>query len=223
MFVLANVLGLLLASDPFCAPAPYLCALQFLGWKSNVLIVQGQYWRLFTAMFLHSDIFHLLMNGFALYILGPDTERIYGTGRFLGLYFLAGLTGSLASYAFNPSPSVGASGAIFGLFGGVLIFFLINRQFLGSFGRSQLQGLLMLLAINLFLGFTSARIDNLGHIGGLLGGLAIGWLLLPRYSVDRSSFTPHLVQRKNPLAWAGAAVWLVGLAVLTILVIPPLQ
>lgn len=91
-------------------------ALSILGAKENGLINAGQWWRLLTPMVLHGSLTHLLFNSWALYTLGTEAERIYGTPRFTAVYGLAGLAGSIASYVFNPDAlSVGASGAIFGL------------------------------------------------------------------------------------------------------------
>src|SRR2546429_8907628 len=87
------------------------------GEKDNKQILAGEYYRFLTSMFLHGGWLHIGFNAYALYILGPEAERIYGTARFLALYFIARLAGGIASYALTPSPSVGASGAIFWLIG----------------------------------------------------------------------------------------------------------
>jgi rhomboid protease GluP len=226
LFVLTHLFSSQLVGSGACEIRPfgtaYDCALFWFGWKDNLRILQGDYWRLLTATFLHGGVAHLFMNGFSLYILGPDSERIFGTPRFLALYLLSGLSGSVASYAFNPAPAVGASGAIFGLFGGLAVFFLTTRPILGSFGKSQLQGIAVILVVNLLFGFANAGvIDNFGHLGGLLGGFVAAWMLVPRYEVDRASFPPRIIRRTNPLAWAGVVVMLVVLAVLTLLIVPP--
>lgn len=222
LYLVTLAVSAAVASDPFCRPAPYSCALLLLGWKDNILIAQGQYWRLLAATFLHGGIAHLLMNSFSLFVLGPDTERIYGTARFTALYLLAGLSGSIASYAFSAAPSVGASGAIFGLFGGLAVFFYSARHVLGEFGRSQLRGIFAILLVNLLFGLSNPGIDNFGHLGGLLGGLVAGWLLIPRYELIRRSLAPTVVQGRNPLGWAGAAAMLAVLGVLTVMIQPPL-
>lgn len=206
----------------------FTCALRTLGWKDNVLIYdQQQYWRLLTPIFLHGGIGHLLMNGFTLYIVGPDVERLFGAGRFLALYLLAGLTGSLMSYGMSVSPSVGASGAIFGLFGALIIFFIKARGILGDYSIRQLQGLGVLLLINLGVGVLGTGIDNWGHLGGLLGGMVAAWFLLPRLSVERvvlaSGGTRGRITRDYPpLDWVAAAAQLVVLAVLAVTITPPL-
>ena len=100
---------------------PYLLIL--FGAKYNPLILEGEWWRLITPMFLHIGLIHLVMNSFALYYLGTAVERIYGRYRFLFIYLFAGFAGTLASFLFSPdSISAGASGGIFGLFGALLFF-----------------------------------------------------------------------------------------------------
>jgi rhomboid protease GluP len=156
-----------------------------LGAKVTPLIAAGEYWRLFTSMFLHIGLVHLAFNGYALIVIGTELERLLGWGRFLILYLLSGLFGSLASYAFSVNLSAGASGAIFGLIGGLAAFFLLHRQSLGTWGRRRLSNIAFLIVINLVFGFTRPGIDNLAHLGGLLSGLGLGWALAPRYEVDR--------------------------------------
>lgn len=153
-----------------------------MGAKFNPLIMEGQYWRLLTAMFLHIGVIHLLFNLYALYALGPMVEGYFGHGRFLAIYFLGGLCGSLASYAFSPAVSAGASGAIFGLAGALTVYFLKYRDNFGQQGRAILQNMLVVIAINLVFGMTMRGIDNWGHIGGLVGGAVVAWGLLPRYA-----------------------------------------
>jgi rhomboid protease GluP len=176
-----------------------------LGAKVTPLIVAGEYWRLFTAMFLHIGVFHLLFNGYALFAIGTELERLFGPLRFALIYVLAGLMGSLASYAFSYTLSAGASGAIFGVIGALAAFFLLHRERLGAWGRARLGNIAFLIAINLFLGFTQAGIDNLGHIGGLVGGLGLGWALAPRYQLDAMRGT---VVDRNRLARYWPAVLL---------------
>lgn len=155
-----------------------------MGAKVTPLIAAGEYWRLFTSMFLHIGLMHLVFNGYALIVIGTEVERLFGPGRFLAIYLLSGLFGSLASYAFNVNLAAGASGAIFGLVGALAAFFILHRERLGTWGRTRLANIAFLIAINLFLGFTQTGIDNLAHIGGLLAGLGLGWAMTPRYKLD---------------------------------------
>jgi len=195
--------------------------LQLLGDKENSLIARGEYWRLFSAMFLHANVLHILFNGYALYVLGPQTERIYGTLRFLVLYGLAGLAGNVASYELSKSSSVGASGAIFGLVGGLAAFYYLSRGVLGQIARQQLGSLITVVMINLFLGFSATNIDNTAHLGGLLSGLLVGWLLAPRMAIDSYSSPPRIVRQTWPLGWAGVIGVLVVLALVVLLLPSP--
>lgn len=130
-------------------------------------------WRMFTSLFVHSErsLFHIVFNGYSLWVLGTLLERLIGSGRFLALFLTSGLGGSLAVlWLASGSAVIGASGAIFGLFGALLV---IQR----SFGVSNPQ-LLIVLLINLVMGFLVPGISWQAHIGGLLTGLAIAWGLV---------------------------------------------
>jgi len=136
---------------------------------SNFFIKQGEYYRLFTCIFLHVGIFHLLFNMYALYVIGPQIESFFGKWKFLFIYLISGICGSLFSLAFNTEViSVGASGAIFGLLGSMLYFGYHYRTYLGNVIRSQI---VPIIVFNLIIGFTLNNVDNFGHIGGLIGGI----------------------------------------------------
>ena len=168
------------------------------GAKVNELIDQGQVWRLLTAMFLHIGIIHLAVNQYSLYAVGTLLERFMGATRFAILYVLAGLCGSLASYWFSPNAiSAGASGAIFGLLGALGIFFLLHRRLFGPAGNRMLANIVAVAAINLVLGASFAGIDNFAHVGGLLGGVALGALLTPRYEIIRDLNGVPQVRRRD--------------------------
>jgi rhomboid protease GluP len=134
----------------------------------------GQYWRLFTAMFLHAGLFHILFNGWALWVFGSIVERDYGTPRFLAIYFVSGFLASVTSYAFG-SPialAVGASGAIFGIFGAFVVYNYKRRHL--ALAAQNLRTAVMLLVLNALLAFTIGTIDWHAHLGGFLAGLACG-------------------------------------------------
>ncbi|MCR6110449.1 rhomboid family intramembrane serine protease [Bacillus sp. A301a_S52] len=139
------------------------------GAKFDPFILEGEWWRFITAMFLHIGIVHLMMNSLALFYLGSAVEKIFGTKRFFVIYFLAGLLGSIASFVFNDNVSAGASGAIFGCFGALLYFGLIHKRL---FFRTMGMNVIVILAINLSFGFIVPMVDNGAHIGGLIGGFA---------------------------------------------------
>jgi len=137
------------------------------GAKDNYLITASEYWRLLTPVFLHANLPHLLFNSYALYALGPLVEKLYGHYKFFIIYFLAGFTGNIASFIFSPSWSVGASGAIFGMFGAMLYYGIEKpKAFKRYFGYAVIAN----LVINLAFGFTVPQIDNFAHLGGLAGG-----------------------------------------------------
>lgn len=130
-------------------------------------VADGDWWRLVTSAFLHGSVLHLLFNMYALYLFGPFVERALGTWRFIAAYLTAAMTGSVAVYLLADPRinTIGASGAVFGLFAMALILLLRARQ--------DVRGLLVLLAINALLS-TQGNISWQGHLGGFLGGLALG-------------------------------------------------
>jgi rhomboid protease GluP len=143
------------------------------------LVAEGEAWRLVSSVFLHSGVVHLGFNMLSLYFLGSFVEEAFGRSRFLGLYLLSGVSGGLAYLYFGGfnAPAVGASGAIFGLLGGVLGYALRRGTF--SWQNPLIRQLLILLALNLYLGFSIPNISNTAHLGGLAGGFAFGWLVAP--------------------------------------------
>jgi len=144
------------------------------GAKSNILIEQGQLWRLLTSAFLHSGLVHIACNMYSLYIIGPQIQQIFGVRKYLIIYIISCITASSLSYLMNPySISVGASGGIFGLMGALLAFAIIERD---KIERKYLSSLIQIIVINLFIGLSIKNIDNFGHIGGLLGGFFIGYI-----------------------------------------------
>ena len=128
----------------------------------------GQYYRLLTGIFLHANFLHLIFNMYALYVIGMQLESFLGKGKYLAVYLLSGLGGSMLSIFFSNGYSVGASGAIFGLMGALLYFGYHYRVYLDSVVKSQI---IPLIILNLLIGFTSTGIDNWAHIGGLVGGI----------------------------------------------------
>ena len=184
-----------------------------LGAKVNQLIAQGEFWRLFTAIFIHDDTFpylHILFNGYALYIVGRDVERLSGSTRMALIFFLSGLSGSVASFLLSPSPSIGASGAIFGLIGAEAVFFYKHRQLLGQRAMRNLQQIIIIAIINFAFGLQGS-IDNWAHAGGLIGGLILGFALGPTWAVtfDPMQGGQPAVVDQQPL---GGREWLLALA-----------
>ena len=139
------------------------------GANLDMLTKNGDYYRLFTCMFLHIGLVHLIFNMYALYVVGRDVENVYGRGKFLIIYILSGICGSILSLAFSHNTiSAGASGAIFGLFGAILYFGMYYRTYLGS---TVIRSITPVIVVNLLVGMFTPSIDLAAHIGGLIGGI----------------------------------------------------
>ena len=139
------------------------------GANVDTLTKNGDYYRLFTSMFLHIGILHLLCNMYSLYIIGKEVENVFGKVKYLIIYLLSGIAGSILSLAFNHNTiCAGASGAIFGLLGALLYFGYYYRTYLGV---TLTRSIIPVIVLNLIIGFTSSGIDNAAHIGGLVGGI----------------------------------------------------
>ena len=165
------------------------------GAKTNAALLGGEYFRFITPIFLHLSGLHLLSNCFALAIVGPQVERLYGSVRFLLIYLLAGIGGVLSSvlaHALDGKPTtlaVGASGAIFGLFGVLAVFsFKYRAELPDSFINSFAVAVLPAIGVNLFVGFTVPFIDNSIHLGGLLAGAGLA-LIIPYLAPGRERVT----------------------------------
>jgi rhomboid protease GluP len=141
-----------------------------------IKIADGQWWRLVTPMFLHSPflIWHIVFNMMALFIYGPHVERAYGTRRFVAMYLLTGFVAGAVSYTFGPCNvlGLGASGAIFGIIGVLLVYLFKRRR--SSVEAQFLRGLLVLVGINFLIPFVYPGIDVYAHLGGLAAGLLLG-------------------------------------------------
>lgn len=153
--------------------------LRAFGVKSNTEIASGQWWRFVTPIFLHIGLLHIIFNSYALWIIGPQVEKLYGSARFVVLYVLTGIAGVAGSYYYHPqSESAGASGAIFGLFGVLLVFGIRHRHEIPPFFKRAVgTGVLPVIVINLIIGFSIPAIDNSAHIGGLLAGAALAAII----------------------------------------------
>ncbi|HEU4965279.1 MAG TPA: rhomboid family intramembrane serine protease [Bacilli bacterium] len=167
------------------------------------MIRLGELWRLLTPVFLHAEFQHFLFNMIALYSFGQLTERIYGWGRFTTIYLLSGISGSLLSFAFGAdNPALGASGAIFGLFGAMLAFGVYQPR---AFKRTIGPSIYALLGINIAVGFIQPNIDYWAHFGGLIGGFLVAYAFgLPGQERKKVSW----------IGWLGYGALAVGLYVL---------
>ena len=146
-------------------------------------IIEGhEYYRIFTCLFLHFGITHLLNNMVLLGALGWNLELEIGKVRFVIIYFASGIIGNIVSLFYDltleqPAVSAGASGAIFGLMGALLYVVIANR---GRLGRLSGRGMLVMVALSLYFGLTSTGVDNLAHIGGVVSGFLLAVLLYRR-------------------------------------------
>jgi membrane associated rhomboid family serine protease len=156
------------------------------GALQGYVTADGDYWRLITSAFLHGSVLHLLFNMYALYLFGPFVERALGTARFVIAYVTAAMAGSIAVYllASPTTVTIGASGAVFGLFGMALLLLLKAKQ--------DVRTLLVLLAINAVISVAGPDISWEGHLGGFVAGVALGtaFAYAPR---DRRTLVQALV------------------------------
>ncbi|GAX02699.1 membrane-associated serine protease [Secundilactobacillus pentosiphilus] len=146
------------------------------GAKYNPLILAGQWWRLITPIFLHMGFEHILFNMVTLYFIGFQIEAIFGHWRYLAIFLISGIGGNLASFAFNPnSISAGASTAIFGLFGA---FLMLGESFWENpYIRQMTKTFLLFIGFNLVFDIFSVGTDIQGHIGGLVIGFLMAYIV----------------------------------------------
>ncbi len=143
-----------------------------------LVVKQGEWWRLLSAMFLHGGMTHILMNMVSLYIIGRGMELYFPKAAYLAIYLFSGLTGGLLSLYMHPmSVGVGASGAIFGVFGALAGFFLAHRKRIGAYSREFMKDFVVILGLNLMLGLSISSIDMSAHIGGLVVGMLGGYMV----------------------------------------------
>ena len=141
-------------------------------------VLRDEWWRLGTAMFLHGGMTHLLMNMFSLYLIGRGAEMYFDTKSYICIYIFSGLIGGLVSLYVHPaSVGVGASGAIFGVFGALAGFFLAHRDKIATHSKAFMKDFAVIIGINLVIGFSIESVDVSAHIGGLVVGFIGGFML----------------------------------------------
>ena len=168
----------------------------------------GEYYRLFTGIFLHANFLHLIFNMYALYVIGMQLESFLGKGKYLAVYLLSGLGGSMLSIFFSGGYSVGASGAIFGLMGALLYFGYHYRVYLDSVVKSQI---IPLIILNLLIGFTSTGIDNWAHIGGLVAGILATMAVGVKYKSTKFEMINGVIMYLIFIGFLGYMVFVRGL------------
>ena len=153
-------------------------------------VLRDEWWRLLTAMFLHGGMTHLLMNMFSLYIIGRSAELYFDTKSYLSIYFFSGFIGGLISLYVHPvAVGVGASGAIFGVFGALAGFFLAHRDKIASHTKAFMKQFAIIIGVNLALGFAIESVDVSAHLGGLVVGFIGGYVL----SKNKKFLIPYVV------------------------------
>ncbi|MGQ0511380.1 MAG: rhomboid family intramembrane serine protease [Betaproteobacteria bacterium] len=182
-------------------------------WGSNFgpYTADGQWWRLLSAAFLHGGLVHLAVNMVTLADVGRLCERLFGWGRFLTLYLLSGLAGSAASLWWNPQVnSVGASGALFGVLGAVLVFMLDRRNGIDPGAmKAHAASMAVFIAYGVVNGLASTNIDNAAHLGGLAAGAVLG------FAFGRPPGSNRVEPLRMAAGIAACALAVAGLASLT--------
>jgi membrane associated rhomboid family serine protease len=198
--IVANVLNNAINIQDIDALSNVLVAF---GAKYNELIMQGQYWRFVTPIFLHANLLHVGLNMLNLVVLGTFLERLVGHLRYMLIYLVTGVVSVIASFCFMPQEiSVGASGAIFGLVGAYSVFVLIHRRAFRYNGIPALLWLIFVIGVNLSIGLFVPNVDNYAHLGGLLSGCVLGWWFTPVYTLapNKALIDVHSLSRRWPLA-----------------------
>ena len=208
-------------------------ALELLNWgilNSEAVITQRQVHRLVTAMFLHIEFYHVAFNCLGLYYIGSNVERFFGPWRYLLIYLLGGVAGSIASLYFYAN-SLGASGGVFAIWGAEAVFFYRHRKLFGAMAMQRLRSTGFFILFNFAIGFAAnisgtVAIGNIAHLGGLLGGGVLAWLIGPRFlavpiNKPQQGQVPVRIVQANPLRRRIQDVLLfaVGLAGLLLLAI----
>jgi len=193
---------------------------QFLGFdllaallsKSQNAILAGQFWRFITPVLLHGSILHVGLNLYALWILGRQLEGIYGHGRFLVLFLVAGFGGNVLSFVLSRYNSLGSSTAIFGLLAAEFLLILQNKQFFGPRALLMLNNLVFIFFLNIAIGLTpGSNIYNFGHLGGVIAGGLFAFLAGPKWELQFGQDAPRVqdTRQKSDL-WIAVLIVVVG-------------
>lgn len=169
--VIMYLISSILSGNPFNMD---INVLNMLGAKNNELIAAGQYYRFITCIFLHANIIHIASNMYSLYCVGYLVEKVYGRSKYIFIYLLSGIISSYVSFLFSSAISIGASGAIFGVLGAVLVF---SIKFKDRIGKELFINIIAIIVLNIFIGMSMTNIDNFAHIGGLVSGIIISAII----------------------------------------------
>lgn len=181
---LLTLIGAVFVAETLAGGSENSMVLARLGANFSPLVLgHGQWWRLVTSILLHIGLVHLLVNGWALWQLGRLSEITFGRATTLALFVFTGVAGSFVTLA-TVKLSAGASGALFGLEGALVSFFLRHRDRLTPAGKNLLRQLLVWSGLMVVFSFAVPGIDVLGHLGGFGAGLAVGWAIPPRITEE---------------------------------------
>lgn len=173
--IMAICIILFIMMEVFSGGSTNTATLLKYGANVDVLVKNGEFYRLFTCIFLHIGIMHLICNMYSLYIIGREVENLFGKIKYIIIFILSGIFGSIMSIVFNHNVvSAGASGAIFGLLGALLYFGINYRTYLGEAVK---RSIIPTIIINLIIGVLSTGIDLAAHIGGLVGGVLVSMMV----------------------------------------------
>jgi rhomboid protease GluP len=177
LFIVANIVVFVLME--FCGDRENLYYVLEWGAGFPQAYEAGEYWRLFTQMFLHGDLEHLINNMLLLYLLGDTLERVVGHVKYFVLYVVAGIGASIVSWQMQimnhtTYVTLGASGAVFGVLGALLCILAVNK---GRVEGLQFKKLLLMAGLSLYAGFSSGGVDNAAHVGGLIIGFIAAFFL----------------------------------------------
>lgn len=185
------------------------------GAKYGPAIADGEWWRLVLPIFMHIGFFHVLTNSIGLLIFGSMAERFLGSPAYLAIYLVTGILGNVASFVAGPNLGAGASGAVFGIIGAFGIYLVLNRKVMGDVARQALTSVAFIVVLNIGIGLVSSGIDNAAHIGGLLGGLFMAYLVSPRQRMVIMQGWGELGPPRMGVVVRRQQAWLLVLAIAT--------
>ena len=197
--VLLSYLTLAFLTSAFGSPADVSQYQLFVDYGATIglLVADGEPWRLLTGAFLHANLLHLLFNGYCLMMVGPMLESSLGTARFVALYIIAAIAGATNAMLFTGPiiPLVGGSGALFGMFGSIVALQMRSGRNTWDFLQfSGPRSVLMMIGINLLIGFMIPAVSNSAHIGGLIGGFVLTFLFFDRGRHDQPDTLSRVLQ-----------------------------
>ncbi len=189
----------------------------FLGAKWNPAIGEGEYWRLISCALLHGNLIHLLLNIVGLYAFGSEVELIFGRKKYFIILLFSTYSASLSSYFFSNNVSIGASGALFGIVGSLIIFYYLHRKVF-SFAELRFKSMYTIIIINIIVGLLIPIIDNFAHIGGLIAGGITSFIITPKYNIVISENNEVFIDKKNKQTFeiVGLLIVLSSLVLITI-------